>query len=312
MKDSPENPKIEKNSEIDLMNVKIEFWSDEQIAAFFDDRLEALNDPENFLSKNQWQLDNLKRHVAKEGYSDQEIADKFIQREKRRSVEMKEKCIAVKAELESKLELIMEAVHTKLATYLPNWKPSSVKVTFKIMEDADYRHPNNGEVEADLWRIVYKENKVDDVIHGVTHEIFHEWMNEQGELKRLDEYRKEDAESAPLEIGRKLVRARTIDEGLAVLISGQSLKQHHEERGIDYGSFVMESFKYFDDFEKITDAKEQKSVGSAGFKNMGQFYVVGYEIVRAVRDHVGEPRFKELVALARENPELMFEEDENI
>ena len=53
MKDSPENPKIEKNSEIDLMNVKIEFWSDEQIAAFFDDRLEVLNDPENFLSKNQ-------------------------------------------------------------------------------------------------------------------------------------------------------------------------------------------------------------------------------------------------------------------
>ena len=310
MRDSSESSKIEKVSEIDLTKLELNFWSDEQISAFFDHRLKELDSPESFVEKNKWQIDNFRRHVIDKGYSDKQVVDMFIQREKKQSMEVKDKCIAVKNELEDKTESIMEAVRAKLAMYLPDWRPETVKVTFKIMEDADYRNPNNGEIEADLWRMTYKKDVIDNVIKGVAHELFHEWMNEQGKLKELDQSGNGNGEDVPIEIGRELVRARMIDEGLAVLISGQSLKAHHEEHGVRYDTFVVESFKYFDDFEKIDDVKEQKVLGSTGFKNMGQFYVVGYEMVRAILDRVGEVRFRELVVLSRDNTEIMFEEYE--
>lgn len=65
----------------------------------------------------------------------------FIQRKKAMSMEAKMKAAEVRSVIEGKKDEILEQVKTRLAKFLPSWQPQQTEITFKIMEDADYRHP---------------------------------------------------------------------------------------------------------------------------------------------------------------------------
>lgn len=219
------------------------------------------------------------------------------------SMEAKMKAAEVRSVIEGKKDEILEQVKTRLAKFLPSWQPQQTEITFKIMEDADYRHPSKGRVDVDLWRLSFQEDPVGDIVQGIIHELFHEWMSdgEQRTIKDEDNFtsREEAQASASFKIS---------DEGLAVLIGGQSLETHHKMNAEDYAKLVSESFRFLRDYVALEDIDALKRLYRKGLDNMGPFYVVGYEMASKILEHVGMTRFRELVVLIREDANLLFEE----
>ncbi len=242
-------------SNIDLSKTVLKFWSDGEIDSFFDERLLSLQNPADFIEVNKWQFDNFKRHIVDEGYSEEEIIRRFIQREIGASTRAREKVVTVRNTLENKKEEILEQVRIKLAKYLPDWCTNDVEINFKVMEDADYRHPRNGKVEVDLWRLTFQDDVVENVVDGITHELFHEWMGESSQKYYGDEEKFVSMDDAKLSACKK-----TVDEGLAVLIGGMSLPKHYDKQKREYQDVVNESFAYFRDYFDINDIENAKKL----------------------------------------------------
>lgn len=289
-------------SNIDLSKTILKFWSKERINSFFDERILSLQKPDDFIEKNKWQFDNFKKHLTDRNYSEEEIVKLFIQREIRNSVNYRERIFAIRDQLESKKEEILEQVRIKLAKYLPDWYTNDIEITFKIMEDADFRHPRNGEIEVDLWRLVFQDDVVENVIDGVTHELFHEWMGQGSQKYHMDEEKFSTIDDARLSACNKIV-----DEGLAVLIGGMSLPKHYEKQKRDYEDVVSESFTFFRDYFDTDDIEKIRKLYRKGLNNVGPFYVVGYEIAKEIIERIGLDKFRILVSKIRENPKILFD-----
>ena len=303
MDKEPKKSETNIESNINFSKVELKYWSDEEINSFFDKRITALQNPAEFIEANKWQFDNFKRHRMDEGYSEEEMIKRFVQREIKDSTNAKEKAIIVKNKLESKKEEILEKVRVKLAEYLPDWNANTTKIVFKVMGDADYRHPRNGEVEVDLWRLTFQDDVIENVVDGITHELFHEWMGESSQKYYRDENKFVSIEDAKLSACNK-----TVDEGLAVLVGGMSLSKHYEEQKLDYQKEIDESFSYFKDYFTVGDVEIAKKLYRKGLNNMGPFYVVGYEVAKEVFECVGPNQFRILIAKIRENPQILFDE----
>jgi hypothetical protein len=114
-----ELPQIEDiESKKSLPNVEYKFWSDDQINYFFDQRLKELENPQEFIDKNKWQFINFKRRYFDKGYSDQELVNIFISRERDVSVKIREKIFNLKRKLESDIENILNLVYKKINFFL--------------------------------------------------------------------------------------------------------------------------------------------------------------------------------------------------
>jgi len=303
MEKEPKNGEVNIESNINFSKVNLKYWSDEEINSFFDKRITALQNSNEFIEENKWQFDNFKKHIIGEGYSGEEMIKRFIQREIKNSTNAKEKATTVRNQLEEKKEEILEQVKLKLEKYLPDWDVNTTEIVFKVMEDADYRHPRNGKVEVDLWRLTFQDDVIENVVGGITHELLHEWMGESSQKYYRNENRFISIEDAKLSACNK-----TVDEGLAVLVSGMALSKHYEEQRLDYQKAIDESFKYFKDFFTITDVEIAKQTYRKGLNNMGPFYVVGYEVAKEVFERIDLNQFRILIAKIRENPKILFDE----
>lgn len=86
---------------------------------------------------------------------------------------------------------------------------------------------------------------------------------------------------------------KTIDEVLAVLISGQSLEKHHISQGRNFTEYIKQSFDSFNHFLSEDNRDKLEKYKDEEFKDMGHFYVIGNEIVATVLQNDGIEKFRE-------------------
>lgn len=131
-------------------------------------------------------------------------------------------------------------------------------------------------------------------------------------MKEKNEWSDSNQDNESDEVLKSQIVFRTIDEGLAVLVSGQSLSEHHEKQGQDYQKYIAESFEFFKEFLTQNDRTELEKMNEQEFKNMGHFYVVGNEISKTVLQQIGIEKFRKLIENCRLSPEKIIDEYESI
>lgn len=293
---------------IDISNLSYDFCDEALINTYYEQKLLKIADKDKWLEENQENLTQSKDRIA-EAIQDGLIADDnpetIWQFQLDRMKDGKDKIVGIRIELERKIEQIKIDVAKRLSEFLPNWKSEKAIVTFTMNDKADFCVDEN-EITVDLGRLLGNVDFIEKVTEGITYEVFHIWMKEKNEWSDS----KQDDESD------KALKAqivfRTIDEGLAVLVSGQSLSEHHEKQGRDYKKYIVESFEFFKKFFTQNSRAELEKMNEQEFKNMGHFYVVGNEIAKTVLQQIGIEKFRKLVEDCRLNPEKIINEYESI
>lgn len=293
------SPEQNKEKAIDLTNLSVEFDTDETIKNSILEN-KGVKEYEKWLEKNKPEIEEKQQEIMKAvemgilPNSEPETIYKF--QIDRRSKNINE-IIDIRKQIEENLDNILQEVAKSLEKFLPNWKIKPAKIIFTINEDADFCFDENV-ITADLERLLFSKNYTRSVVKGITHEIFHIWMHEtKNDLPKtipgFDEIRSWNI-------------FKTIDEGLAVLISDMSLKKHHEEQKRNYSEYKTESFQFFEKFlEESTP--EPKKYQKKGLNNMGYFYVVGYEVVKSILEKEGLENFKKSIIQSRKHPEIFLQ-----
>jgi len=303
----PQN--IEKQGgNIDISNLSYDFCNDDLISAYYEQKLLEIADKNKWLEENQENLLQSKDRIAKavqDGLIANDNPETIWQFQMDRIKNGKNEIIRIKAEIERNIEQIKINVAKRLSEFLPNWKSEKATVTFTMNDKADFCVDEN-QITVDLGRLLKNENFIENVTEGITHEVFHIWMKEKNEWSdsKMTEAIDEELKSQ--------IIFRTVDEGLAVLMGGQSLAKHHEKQGRDYKKYIAESFEFFKRFLKQDNRVELEKMKNPGFKNMGFCYVVGNEIAKTVLQQIGIEKFRKLVEDCRLNPEKIIDEYESI
>lgn len=293
---------------IDISNLSYDFCNDALIDTYYEQKLLEIADKNKWLEENKENLLQSKDRIIKavqDGLIANDNPETIWQFQIDRAKGGAAKIVEIKKELERKIEQIEIDVTERLSEFLPNWKSEEAIVTFTMNDKADFCVDSN-EITVDLGRLLGNENFIEKVTEGITHEVFHIWMKENNKWSDS----KQDDESD--EALKSQIVFRTVDEGLAVLVSGQSLSEHHEKQGRDYQKYIEESFEFFKDFLAQNNRTELEKINKQEFKNMGHFYVVGNEIAKTVLQQIGIDKFKKLIEYCRLNPEKIIDEYESI
>lgn len=293
----------QKEGLINLDSLSFDFCDEDIANNFYEEKLRLLNDKERWIEENKNKIEESKEKVAK-AVEDGLIADtkpetiwKF---QVDKTEKEKERVVGIKNELESSAEEIKFEVAKKLSKFLPDWSPSQVKIVFTMNENADFCIDENI-ITVDLGRLASEENPIEKTKEGVAHEVFHFWMGEKSQWWDSEQDSASDDEL------RDRIIFKTIDEGIAVLIGGQSLEDHHTRRGRDFTEYKNESLDLFKSFLKEKKRRALENIKDNEFRDMGHFYVAGNEIVKTVLQNDGMEKFKEHIIEARDNPEIFLE-----
>lgn len=295
---------LSKESEVDLSSLSVDFCSNQEIEQRCQNKLKDIQDKDQWLEKNREKIAKNKSQIQKaleKGLISDDKSETLWEFEAKRLNEIKEKAPLVKQEIEQGIENIKEEVKSRLQKFIPSWKLKEASVTFTMNDRADFWVVGH-KITVDLGRLALQDQPLENTIQGLTHELFHVW-NKEG-IK--DEVNKEKS----VEEIKNNAKSDTVNEGLAVLIGEQSLSKHHEEMGRDYNQYIIESF---DSFNKIlsqanVNAKEFRKLVNKEFRDMGHFYVVGYEIANQILQKMGINKLREIIKDIRENPKLLFQE----
>lgn len=299
---------IEKNeqlktteSEIDLSNLKIGFWDDRRINDWHENN--QLPDFEQWHKENieviKQASDEIKKAIEMGLVSDdspQALYDFQVERMHK----SKDKVLEVRDNIKENVDSILNTTSGRLANYLPDWQLEGSQAVFKINPEADFRVEKRN-ISVDLQRLTFQEDPIKETQDGLTHELFHVWLEEKG----IDN---EDYS------GKTKILFGCLNEGLAVLISELSLKEHHEKQSRNYNEYVQESFEFFNRFLKLDEVKDRKKIEKTteAFKNMGEFYVVGYEICDTILKEKGIEFLRELIKNFPQDYSPFFEEYKKI
>ncbi len=296
------NQQIENS--IDLSNLTSTFASDAEIEAFFDQKSLDLKDKDSWIEKNLEFIIKGKDEISK-AVSDGLIADgkpETIWKYKiKQAKEGRDKAIRTRDSIRGNVEIIKEEVAKRLSHYLPSWVAGKSMVNFTITDKADYCVDGNI-ITVDLGRLSSQKNILEDATKGITYEVFHLWMDEGSNWSDSNQDEASDSEL------RDRIIFKTIDEGIAVLVSGFSLEKHHADLGRNYTRLIPESFESFNTFLKAKDRGQLEKFKDEEFDSMGHFYVVGNEIAKTVLEHKGIEEFRKLIEESRVNPIRMIEE----
>lgn len=303
----PQN--IEKrDSNIDISNLLYGFCDDELINAHYEQKLLEVADKDKWLEENKENLLQSKDRIAKavkDGILINDDPETIWQFQIDKTEKGMDNIFEIKKELEGKIEQIKVDVAKRLSKFLPNWKLEKAIVTFTMNDRADFCIDRN-EITVDLGRLERNKEFIEEVTGGITHEVFHIWMGEKN--KWIDSKQKDESDK---DLKSQII-FRTTDEGLAVLVSGKSLAEHHEKQGRDYPKYTAESFDFFKKFLTQNNRVELERMSEQGFKNMGHFYVVGNEIAKIVLQEIGIEKFRKLIEDCRLNPIKIIDEYELI
>lgn len=302
------SPELKNESEINLSSLSFSFWSNDEIKILWEQKIRDLEDKEKWIKENEDKILKNKEVLAvavESGVipnSNTETIRKYICDKAKNEIG---KIPQIKNELEKRIEYIKKSVSEKLAEFLPSWILDKATVTFGVNEKADYSIDGNN-IFVDLGRLISKDNFIRNTVQGITHEVFHIWMGEKTNWS--DDKQNEVSD----QVLKDRIIFKTIDEGLAVLIGGQSIRNHHESQGKNYKDYIQESFAAFNNFIRSKTKDQLEKIKSEEFKNMGHFYVVGNEIVKTVLEKEGIDNFRKHINEFRENPGKLLEEYKRI
>ncbi len=292
-----------KESLIDLKALSFNFCSEDFLHSFYNRKLQQLENKEKWLAEYGKQIEENKKalnEAVQKGLirdSEPETIRNFqIDREK----EKQKRVMEIISTIQNHADEIKDDVAQSLSKFLPDWSPA-MEIMFTINKKADFCINDEG-IIVDLERLVREDNPLETIKKGIIHELFHFWMSQED--KDLGPQAKEKSTQAL----REKIIFKTIDEGLAVLISCQRLEEHHKEESRSYDEYIKESFKIFNRFLGKHNQENLKKIQDKEFQNMGHFYVVGYEIARAILEAKGIEQFKTLILRARHNPAIFLQE----
>jgi hypothetical protein len=303
--EKPNNEKLESQREkvINLGALSFNFCENDLVGNFYDEKLRELEDETKWLQENKAMLEQNKDKIVK-AVEDGLIADaepKTIwQFQVDKAKEGQEKVLAIKNELEGRIDEIKADVIKRLGKYLPDWTAEKAIILFTMNEKADFCIDRNT-ITVDLGRLLFEQNPTEKVKEGITHEVFHHWMSEG--LEWSDSEQDEVSDQAL----KDRIIFKTVDEGLAVLISGQSLETHHTKQGRDFVEYRNESFESFNRLLSEKDRGALEKIKDKEFQNMGHFYVVGNEIAKVILQKDGIEPFKKLIIEVRKNPAVFLQ-----
>jgi len=303
--EKPYNEKLESQREavINLDALSFDFCEDDLVGNFYDEKLRELEDKTKWLQENKAKLEQNKEKITKaveEGLIANAEPETIWQFQVDKVKDGREKVLAIKNELESRIDEIKADVVKRLGRHLPDWTAEKAKIVFTMNEKADFCIDRDT-ITVDLGRLLFEQNPTEKVKEGITHEVFHLWMSEGSEWS--DSEQDEVSDQAL----KDRIVFKTVDEGLAVLISGQSLETHHKKQGRDFAGYRNESFESFNRFLFEKDREALEKIKDEEFQNMGHFYVVGNEIVKAILQNDGIEPFKKLIIEARKNPAVFLQ-----
>jgi hypothetical protein len=287
-----------------LINIDVlffDFCKDDLVSEFYYKRFNDTDAKVRWIKHNKSILEKEKDKVAK-AVKDGLIPDGNIetiwQFKVDRAKKDQEKMLNIKKELEGRVDEIKKEAIKRLSTYLPDWEAKEAKIIFTFNEEADFC-TDEGNIVVDMEGLLFAQDPIEEVKQGITHEIFHLWISEKSKRLSLEQEQKSN------QAFKNEVIFRAIDEGLAVLISNGSLEEYHKKQGRDFAEYVEESFKSFNAFLIEKSRKNINKINDQEFKNMGHFYVVGNEIVKAVLRYEGLTSFRELIVELTKDP-LVF------
>jgi len=300
---SIENIDCQKEGLVNLDSLSFEFCEDNLACDFYDEKLGVLKNKGKWLEENSDKLEQNKEKIKK-AVKDGLIADAnpetIWQFQIDKAKEWQEKVLAIKNELENRIDEIKTEVVKRLGKYLPDWTAEKAKIVFTINEKADFCIDRDT-ITVDLGRLLFEQDPAEKVKEGISHEVFHLWMSEGQEWSdsEQDEVSEQDLKDR--------IVFQTVDEGLAVLISGLSLENHHVKQGRNFAEYTKESFESFSRFLSEKDREALEKTKDEEFRNMGHFYVVGNKIVATLLQHDGIEKFRERIVDARENPSVFLQ-----
>lgn len=175
--------KIESQAEalINLDALSFDFCEDDQVRNYYETKLGELADKDKWLEDNQEQFALNSEKIAK-AVQDGLIADSepetIWQFQLEKATEGQEKVLAVKRELESRVDEIKAEVAKRLDIFLPDWNAGQATIVFTMNERADFCIDSDI-ITVDLSRLSFEQNPLETVKEGITHEIFHLWTSEK-------------------------------------------------------------------------------------------------------------------------------------
>ena len=287
---------------INLTELSFNFCSDKVIDDFYNEKTRELLNKEKWLKDNNEFIEQNIKVIAKainNGLIPDNKLETIWQFQVNKAKEAAKSLININNNLKQYVKEIKSEVAKKLSQYLPDWSIKNASIFFTMNENADYYMENNC-ITVDLERLLWEKDPLEKVKQGITHEVFHLWM-----LEKVIWSNSKKAKTSNLKL-RKQIIFKNIDEGLAVFVSDQSLKEHHVKLGTNFNEYKAESFKAFNEFVKEDNEQKLNIIKNTAFQNMGNFYVVGNEIVKTVFKYEGIELFKELIKDCRDNPMLFL------
>lgn len=297
-----ERPESRQEGSVVLDALSFEFCGDDLVRDFYGKKLREMEDYTKWLEDSRENLEQNREKIAKaveDGLLNDPEPETIWKFQADKARESQEKVLAIKKEIESRIKEIRDETGRRLGKFLPDWFPGEARITFTMNEKADFCVEGET-VTVDLGRLSFEQNPVEKVKEGLAHEVFHLWMKEKN--KRPDPERSDETDD---DLKNQII-SRTVDEGLAVLVSGQSLAEHHQKQGRDYQEYIAESFEFFREFLAQDDGAELEKINEKEFRNMGHFYVVGNEIAAAVLRQDGMEKFRGQIVEARDNPPVFL------
>ena len=297
------SPESKKERSIDLSVLVFDFCADNQIESYYNQKLSEIDDREKWIEENKEKLTQNKEKILKaveDGLISDDRPETIWQFQYNKAKEGQEKVLQIKRELGCRVEDIKRGVAERLGGFLPDWILNKATISFTMNEKADFCIDKDN-ITVDLGRLAFEEDFFEKTIQGITHEVFHIWMSEKSDWSDAEQDNVSDIAL------RNRIIFKTVDEGLAVLVSGQSLKTHYEKQGRKYDEFIQESFAAFNNFTSVKSREELEKTKDEEFQNMGHFYVVGNEITQTLLNNKGIEDFKKLIKEARKNPSKILE-----
>jgi len=298
-----ENLDYQGEGSINLDSLSFEFCNDDFVGDFYDKKLHLLENKDIWLEENRSRLEEAKGKIAKaveDGLIKDSQPETIWQFQVDKAKEGQEKILEIKNKLEGRIDEIKTEITKKLSKFLPDWSSNQAKIIFTMNEKADFCIDNNT-ITVDLGRLLFEQDPTKKVKEGTAHEVFHLWMSEKSEWSdsKQDEVSDQDL--------KERIVFQTIDEGLAVLVSEQSLEGHHLNQGRSYLEYKNESFESFQHFLSENERQKLEEIKDKVFQDMGHFYVVGNEIAVVILQHDGLEKFRKQIVEARNNPSLFLQ-----
>jgi hypothetical protein len=281
---------------INLSNVALSFWTDHSIDQWYSQQRSKFADRDQWIKNNQSIYETHKTHiqslVTSGDIPDDTIEAVWQYASSRFSPEEQARTIEVRNNLASHADDIKKNAAARLSEWLPGWIAPETHVDFKIHESADFAIDDH-EIVVDLQRLSRADNPITVATRGVSHELSHVWMAEGKDATFSDD-------------NQKYLKRKIVDEGLAVLIAGDQLEEHHRLRGRDYRQLREEAHRRVADILKAGGDLRNEDIQNL-FHDMGPGYITGYDMLDAIKRELGDDGLRQVIVESRLNPDYVFQ-----